>query len=169
MSEKDEPLVQLFMLTPDTLRTELDNAHKYYLESVKMTVRIPVASATIFFAFMTSYGVVLNVGVNYARSPTSVWMGNLLELLAWIIPGAGAVTAFAFGIAQYAALEAMSFSAQAYLNPNKIRLGLPERRHPEHEQRKMRVRQTLYGLFFLGHALAFLIWSMLAWKSFSAL
>ena len=133
---------------------ELDNAHKYYQESIRMTLRVPAISASVFVGLLMAYGLTLRAlascGDKCALQEISV--------VLLIIPWAGIFVGTVSMLAQYVSISAMHYSSDTYLKPNRKRLGFPVIKEPKDITAKFAMKVFLFGLFFAGYIGMLVVW-----------
>ena len=158
-----EPEKPLFKLSEETLRSELESAHTYYLDAIKMVAKVPAAASAVFFGLMAGYGLLMRAlaSVTAPGNTATQALIDVITTLLWVIPAVGVFASVAFLIAQFVSIFAMDFSSEVYLKPNRERLSLPSQKHPRQERFKGGMRMVMLALFVSGHMVTLLAWGFI--------
>ena len=146
----------VFPLSEEAMRVELDNSHKYYMEALKMSLKIPAAALVAQFTLISMYGFLLRGGVEAKNA--SRGLADLMEVLLLALPGLGIMLSIAFIILQFVAREAMLVSTRRYLQPNRRRLSLPIPPANAVGTWKADIEKGVHLLFIFGYMLSLGLW-----------
>ena len=141
------------------MRVELDNSHKYYMEALKMSLKIPAAALVAQFTLIGMYGFLLRSGVEAKNA--SRGLTDLMEILLYTLPLIGAFLSVALAVLQFSAREATILSTKRYLQPNRMLLSLPIPRAEGGQEWKGRIELGIYLLCLFGYGCSFVVWNLL--------